>query len=395
MEKDDAKKQFLAKIYDYNGKIVISKQDIKRVEAFYKANYRQCVDFDSFLQKDDEICTIINQMNSGKDAIKRKISVKEALQPGILAECVFMQTLAKILGLRSYLDLENESGKLPKEIAPYLQSNARTWNAGRYVYFNRANPLGNPIIIQYGNPEKTDASVIIDGQEIHIELKDMPALLRDKDLLYDENGKLLISDEIKKEYPIYEKYINIFNRNTSVMQEMGSNYPLFVSDSPKDRQAALQEYFDTGRADILMTSVKDELVAIDTKDINFIFPDGEPLISTTGSEIRTTGKNARKKPFTPEYLVRVLKDTEVVVENLVCRVDKDNDKVIGMVKGRGRNEYTRFKINNAFFVKTEDITSDDDANTFRKDRIQQSKAGIALHLHITKSKQEIREALGY
>lgn len=88
--------------------------------------------------EDKKIKEIVHKLKSGKDEINKQLKNKKALQPGILAECVFMQTVAKIIGLRNYIDLETTSfADVPIELAPYIKSKSDTICAARYIYYNK------------------------------------------------------------------------------------------------------------------------------------------------------------------------------------------------------------------------------------------------------------------
>lgn len=396
--KEDAIKELISKIYDYNDKLIISKNDIKKVEEYYKNNQEKYSDIQSFTNSNENIKEITDKLKAGKDEINKQLKNKKALQPGILAECVFMQTLAKILKLRNYIDLEGTPfSKVPIELAPYVKDSSNTICSARYIYYNKNDY--ETLVIQYGNPKGSDAAAIIYKNEIIIEIKDMPALLLDKDIIYDENGKIIIPEEIKSENPEYAKFIEKFNIKTNIFDNLGSNYKFIDDRSDKEEiKNLLNKFFDTTNIDLIITATKaDELVAIKPSDICFIFEDGDPLVKTDNSEIRTTGKNFRTSPFTPKYLEKILKEKEVEVNDTTgkCRIYDKNDKILGGKHGRGlsKDKVTRFKINNAFFVKTKDITNGEGFKEFHKSKIKQSKLGISIHVEISKVKNEIREAL--
>lgn len=233
--------------------------------------------------------------------------------------------------------------------------------------------------------------IAINGQECKIEIKDMPALLMDKDLIYDENGKIIITDEIKNNYPEYVKYIQEFNSKTSMIDKMGSNYKLF-DDGDTKAIGFVKSFLDSSDIDIIMTATnKDELIGLTPKLIDYTFSDNTPLITVTGSEIRTTGKNSLANAFTPQYLNKILNEKDIAIENGMCRVKANSKKVIGWIHGRGKDKdtATRFKISNAFFVKSDDIIVEDGYVKFPKEKIRQSKGGISLHISVKHTKKEI------
>lgn len=109
MTKSDAIKELLDKIYNYSDKLIITRKEIKQVEKYYIENQNQHIAIKTFLQSNEKIEAIVNKLKAGKDEIDKQLKIGKALQPGVLAECVFMQTLAKILKLKSYIDLEKNS----------------------------------------------------------------------------------------------------------------------------------------------------------------------------------------------------------------------------------------------------------------------------------------------
>lgn len=60
-----------------------------------------------------------------------------ALQPGVLSECNYVETLARLFKLNKCLDLNNVTfNQVPIEAAKYLIPSAETISGGRYLYYN-------------------------------------------------------------------------------------------------------------------------------------------------------------------------------------------------------------------------------------------------------------------
>ena len=386
--KEKATKEILKKIFESSTKLIMSKKDIKKIETYYKKNSSKFDNVDDFIASNEKIGCLVNRLKSGKDEIGKQLKAKKALQPGVLYECVVAQTCAKAMGLRNYVDLETTPiSKTPKEAVKYIKESRYTACAARYAYYKKSDDSN--AVVQYGNPAAGDMGIAINGQECKIEIKDMPALLMDKDLIYDENGKIIITDEIKSNYPGYVKYIQEFNSKTSMIDKMGSNYKLFDDG---DTKAIVKSFLDSSDIDIIMTATnKDELIGLTPELIDYTFSDNTPLITVAGSEIRTTGKNSLANAFTPQYLNKILNEKDIAIEDGMCRVKANNKKVIGWIHGRGKDKdtATRFKISNAFFVKSDDIIVDNDYVKFPKEKIRQSKGGVSLHISIKHTKKEI------
>ena len=384
------------KIYNYKGKIAVSKKDIEKIEKCFKEDSKKCTTYESFLATHPEIEDILKDFKAGKCEIRKQIEAGKSLQSGILCECSYIQTLAKILKANKFVDLESSDfTKLPPKIAKYIESSKNKMCAARYIYFNSDF---SAVVTQYGNPETPDAVIFIDDKRVSVELKDVTALSLDCDLLYDEDGKFIVSERIKDECPGLENCINEFNKNASVMDYLGHNCKLTELTSRHNVQNLLRENFNKTKAGLIISSSKfDELIAFKPSDVSFMFADNTPLISADNSEIRMTGKNALNSPFTPEYLKRVLEEKDVVFDEKtgLCKIYNTNEKIIGCIHGRGKakENITRFKINHAFFVRVEDVTFGEDYFEFSIDKIRQSKSGISLHIEIKKTKAEIRKEL--
>lgn len=402
MDRDTAIKTMITKVYDYKKKNVLSKKEIVQIEKYFKYNYQNHNNLESFCNSNALIKKLIDKLKSGKSEIKKQIQEHKALQRGVLTECVIIQTLATILGLNKFYDLETESvSSIPKEIKANLdkvQDKAQSGCAARYVYY-RCNDFEN-ILFQYGNPTAIgDATALLYSNDIIIEIKDMPALLMDKDLEYDEEGHLIITDEIRKDFHDYISYIEEFNAKTTVFNELGHNYPILLNADISIKTKFILSYINSSFMDVLITnSSDDKLVVIRRDDLIRPLSDGQLVLSTEGSEIRMTGKNHKRKAFTPAYLKKTLISLGISIDsNDTCFVDKTNTSVIGFIQGRGTTKLTRFKLTNCFFVSNKDSTLKDytDHWEFALSDVSQCKSGISIHVNLSKSKSEIRREFEY
>lgn len=396
--KKEAINQLIAKVYSSRRRNVLTKSEIVAVETYYKNNYSGRNNITELVSNNEDIYNLIKKMKSGKAEIEHQLAAQKGLQRGIIAECVFAQSLANILGFNKFVDLESTPiANIPREIKKFfdqVQDKAQTGCAARYAYY-KAGDFQN-VLFQYGNPVAAgDATVFLGGNEIIIEIKDVPALLMDTDLLYDEDGKLIVTEAIRNSFPEYTIPIETFNNSTSIFEHFGHNYSIFEDASQNDIIGFLQRNIGSACRDVLMTSTNDELVVIKVEDLVKKMPDGTLLLSTQGSEIRTTGKN-HKKVFTPEYSRRRLTEVGVLIDdNQRCKVSKHNTSIIGFTQGRGRSDRTRLKLTHCFFVKNNPsiLTEDADYYYFDFDNVLQSKSGIAIHISLSKSKDQIRDEL--
>ena len=103
-------------------------------------------------------------------------------------------------------------------------------------------------IIQCGNPLTNDAKIVMDDIVINCEIKSMPSLLADLDLLYDENGKYIMPDD--ERYDGYTDIISYFNHSNSVYMQSGSNYKIFEYLPTAIADDILENYFNLSSIDV-------------------------------------------------------------------------------------------------------------------------------------------------
>ena len=377
----------------------LTKNEIKTIEKYYRDNFSLYLTFGDFYHSSEEIKALLDKSDAVKQMIKKQIREERALQPGVLSECVCTQYIASVMGCKTFVDItDGDCQALPIRVRRFFDCGASGSNIARYVYYKQTKRK-TTMIVQYGNPQQCDAKILFKGHVISIEMKNLPALLLDTDLMYDEDGKLLAPDKIEENLPCMMSLIDDFNAKTNVFAEMGKNYRLFAKNQDMDkRMQILEEGFAVIDSDIVLVwgGPKEEIVAIKYEDMNHICKDGTALLSTDGSEIRMTGKNYRLNVFTPRYLEMVMRENEIeLLENGMCRLYKDNDKVFekGNKKGRGKSVCTRFKLSNSFFIRPEHMIYYDDYVEFPYENIAQNKTGIALHINLKKTKEEIMKEL--
>lgn len=389
MNKDEAIDFLIQKIDSTQNDLVISKSECKYIDQQYKKLQNDCNSLSDFIDKDPKLKALLKKVPALAGEIDKQLEKRSALQRGIAFECVLTQTLAKACGLKKFYDLEKTPfSELPKMPIEYVKSSVDTACSARYMYCcDNDNDL---ILFQYGNPKDGDATAIVYCNEIVIEIKDLPALMCDKDLIYDEYGHIIIDESLKEDYPAYIECINEFNKETNIFAQLGHNYVLDVSQ--KLQEKLINQYFNSGNIDVLLIAANDELIVLKAEDINHIFVDGSTIISTEGSEIRTAGKNTLK-PFTPKYLKKTLKQRKAIINGNDVFIPANSD-ILGKTVGRGhQNKVTRLKISNAFYVHMDNVTQDEKGYHFEYDKIRQVKSGISLHISLMKSRQEIYDAL--
>lgn len=388
MSKENTIQKFLDTVYQNDSSLILDEESIKRINAFFKEYQEEEKKFDDFLSLLGIEFQDITKLQSGVMEIKKQYERKMALQPGVLSECNYVETLARLFKLNKCLDLNNVTfNQVPIEAAKYLIPSAETISGGRYLYYNTKKDI---FLFQYGNPETGDAVMVIDGDKIKLEFKERTAKTGEYDItgLYGEDGKLIISDDFANKNPEYVPFIEQFNEETNVIEQIGHNFNTFDEET---KIASIQEYFIKNEIDVLISSTKEnELIALTPDSITLELEDGTSIISTQNSEIRTSGRNYTKI-FTPELFRQTLQkigakeiDNETVLVNI-------NTPFVEKVTGRGLNQITRIKFNKIFFIKIENITWQDENNIiFKINDVCQLKPTVSMHLTILASKDQLK-----
>ena len=388
MSKENTIQEFLDTVYQNDSSLILDEESIKRINAFFKEYQEEEKKFDDFLSALGVEFQDITKLQSGVMEIKKQYERNMALQPGVLSECNYVETLARLFRLNKCLDLNNVTfNQVPIEAAKYLIPSAETISGGRYLYYNTKKDI---FLFQYGNPETGDAVMVIDGDKIKLEFKERTAKTGEYDItgLYGEDGKLIISDDFANKNPEYVPFIEQFNEETNVIEQIGHNFNTFDEET---KIASIQEYFIKNEIDVLISSTKEnELIALTPDSITLELKDGTSIISTQNSEIRTSGRNYTKI-FTPELFRQTLQkigakeiDNETVLVNI-------NTPFVEKVTGRGLNQITRIKFNKIFFIKIENITWQDENNIiFKINDVCQLKPTVSMHLTILASKEQLK-----
>ena len=388
MSKENTIQEFLDTVYQNDSSLILDEESIKRINTFFKEYQEEEKKFDDFLSLLGVEFQDITKLQCGVMEIKKQYERNMALQPGVLSECNYVETLARLFRLNKCLDLNNVTfNQVPIEAAKYLIPSAETISGGRYLYYNTKKDI---FLFQYGNPETGDAVMVIDGNKIKLEFKERTAKTGEYDItgLYGEDGKLIISDDFANKNPEYVPFIEQFNEETNVIEQIGHNFNTFDEET---KIASIQEYFIKNEIDVLISSTKEnELIALTPDSITLELEDGTSIISTQNSEIRTSGRNYTKI-FTPELFRQTLQkigakeiDNETVLVNI-------NTPFVEKVNGRGLNQITRIKFNKIFFIKIENITWQDENNIiFKINDVCQLKPTVSMHLTILASKDQLK-----
>lgn len=367
---------FLKDIYNNPNVSLLNNEEIKAIEDFYNTNYDKYNNIKEFYSLDKKITKNIKKVKSVKAEIERQFSIKKKLQVGTLCECVMAETIASLYNLNCFCDVFHTYIRdLPANILYRLRDDNNRILC-RYIYYNKDDL--NTFIIQYGNPTRYDTDLYLNNKKVKLEFKDRISRAGEKEVEYDENGKLVYSNEFAMENPEYIPLIELFNEYYNIVDLTG-NYKIKSED---DRIAILKSYFENLGFEALVTIDNNSSLIAITKDC--IKPDNNlKIISLEGSEIRRAGKNSYNV-FTMNLLLKSIKKIDGVVESNTVKipVNKMTDRINnGKVTGK--------KINHLFFVKIGKIKEKDGYYTFSLSDVKQLKPTICVHMQIISSKKEL------
>ena len=388
LNKNEAINLLINKVYENNSNLVLSEDDIRKLNKFFKESIQFDEDFDKYFLEHQEELSGITKLKSGKYEMEKQYKNNKALQPGILSECNYIETLAKIFKLNKCLDFDRTPiNKVPLECRKYLEPGYQSFSAARYLYYSSKQP--NIFIFQYGNPANGDAEIIIDGNKIRLEFKERNAKAGEYDItgLYDDSGKLLISKEFKQKTPEYIPFIEKFNKETNVIEQIGHNYNNFDEET---KRRSIMEYFLRHNIDMIVSSTKDnELILLTPGCVNCELSNGKKIITTDNSEIRISGRNYTKV-FTANLFEETLfKIGAIKLDNDQYEVSLDNE-LVEIVNGRGTNIPSRVKFNKIFFVDIKTAKLCDGKVYFSYYDVKQLKPSISMHIGINATKEELK-----
>lgn len=388
LNKNEAINLLINKVYENNSNLVLSEDDIRKLNKFFKESIQFDEDFDKYFLEHQEELSGITKLKSGKYEMEKQYKNNKALQPGILSECNYIETLAKIFKLNKCLDFDRTPiNKVPLECRKYLEPGYQSFSAARYLYYSSKQP--NIFIFQYGNPANGDAEIIIDGNKIRLEFKERNAKAGEYDItgLYDDSGKLLISKEFKQKTPEYIPFIEKFNKETNVIEQIGHNYNNFDEET---KRRSIMEYFLRHNIDVIVSSTKDnELILLTPGCVNCELSNGKKIITTDNSEIRISGRNYTKV-FTANLFEETLfKIGAIKLDNDQYEVSLDNE-LVEIVNGRGTNIPSRVKFNKIFFVDIKTAKLCDGKVYFSYYDVKQLKPSISMHIGINATKEELK-----
>ena len=344
----------LKNFYSNNTKLIYSATTLTKFFNIYKRNYDKVKNFDELISKFPKDLHPLF-----KSEIEKQYNDNEAIQSGLFTELSVLATLAKMYKMPNFM-----------------------WQNHGYIYENdnwRFILQGN---MGHGNTGLSEGNdLLITDKEKNItyncEIKQPIARLNERDVKYDENGKLIIREDLEDTQ--YIEIINYFNNNFNVFETIGHNTP--IPEQYVDK--IIDDYFST--VDYIFTYIRGYMV---------IIPNNKELIDTiydkTVSEIRTlNGKNSRVI-FTPIYAKTVL-DKYLIKEDDNYYYFNKND--FEYRPGRGTEAKGRYVLKEGFFIEGKYVFFKDNILYCKKNNYKQNCPLISPKAKLKPTYSELKRIL--
>lgn len=372
--------RFLNDVYKCSNPTILSSEEIKEIENYYKANCKKYTDIKEFYASNKKVAKNIKKLKSVRAEVERQFEAKKGLQNGAICECVLAGTIAKMYGLNDFADVFHTYVRfLPANIIYRLRDDNNQILC-RYIYYDKNNL--DTFLIQYGNPTGYDADLYINGQIVKLEFKDRLARVGEVETAYDNSGKLIWTPEFSAKNPSHLPIIEKFNETNNIIDLTG-NYPI---DDKADQKAILKAYFkNLGFETLVSSDDKGQLIAVTQDCIEE--QNNKEILSLNGSEIRRAGKN-NYVVFTKELLRKSIEEIggEICGENVKVPTDKMSDRV-----AKGKGKISGKKINHFLFVPIEFIDEKNGYYSFSISNVRQLKPTICSHMKILYDKSELKD----
>ena len=198
----------------------------------------------------------------------------------------------------------------------------------------------------------------------------------------------MISNDFAQKTPEYIPFIEKFNKETNIIEQIGHNYSDF---DEKTKILSILEYFTRHNIDAIVSSTKNnELIILTPECIKVDLPDGKKIITTENSEIRTSGRNHRKIFTIGLFKKILLKMDAIQLDDERYEVSLKND-LVEIVNGRGTSIPSRIKLNKIFFVNIDNVIIKDNKVVFNINDVKQLIPSISMHIKINATKEELKQ----
>lgn len=359
-------------------KMIASKANIKKLDAYYKENFQLYTDYSDFLNNLGSMSKVLELSHAAKAEFEKQFKKQQALQPAVLNECYVIQTIANSLGLDQFIDADESQENVPTHLLTSLikaKGGELEGQYPRYIYFGTKSGV---VLLQYGDSSSIDAIFVNEGYRIRLEIKDSKAKMGEYDLDYKEDGKLIASEKITNDLPGFLPYIEKFNSTTNVYEMAGSNYKIGALIDKESADKIVSDTYKTKKLDLYLLQDSSKIFALPATHLL-------DNIDISGSEIRMAGRN-NYATFTPDNLKSVLIAQNADIDNGTVKLlyNASNEK-----KGRGMTKITRYDINSLYFLKIADIKISAGYVTFELSKVRQKKPTISMHVYTVLNKTKL------
>jgi len=370
------------KIYN-NGKltsIVASKKEIKSLETFYKDNFQITDTYSEFICEIGKLGRVLDLSKAANAEFEKQFHKRQGLQPSILNACFIIQTIANLLKLDHFIDADEKVENVPAHLLRSLiqaKGGELESQYPRYIYHGDKQGV---VLLQYGDSASIDAIFVNEGYRIRLEIKDSKAKMGEFDLSYGEDGKLIPSEKIVEEYPAFLKFIDKFNSETTVFNQIGRNYKFGKDIDKVTAEELVDSTFKTKKIDLYLLQNSSKLFALPTE---YLLDN----IDISGSEIRMAGRN-HSSTFTPTNLINTLNSLNAQITGTQVKLLYD---AVKEKKGRGMTVITRYDINSLYFLKINNVNINAGFVSFDLKDVEQKKPTISMHVYTILNEDNLAE----
>lgn len=352
-------KEILKEFYNITPTKVIFNKN-QRNELWNKAKrHSDEIDFDKL----NDVCPALSFQ------IKKSYETGYNIQSAVFSECVYAQTLAKMLSLDLFVNCSENCIFIPENVTELLKS----YNLSpRYAYSNNNK---SRMLIQAGGCNGIDSALItiIDLNIYTIEFKEPHAKTSEPDLpKYKEDGLLSVTKDFLEKYPQFESMLNE-QKELNFFEFVGMNIHTFSEESVN---IAVSNNYIKKYADVICTEDKNGyFVMIPANQVS--------QWATIEGEIRPAGRN-HYPVWTPAALNQFLKEKDATIKSDIVTIEKNK---ISVRKARGgAGKISGYKINSLFFVYKEDCNESKEYISFNINSVRQLNPTIAGKVNFKKLK---------
>ena len=347
----------LTKFYD-NVSLINTVNEIDYLNEYYKTNFQKYNDFEELISP---IYHIVKKNSLLLKEIKKQFINNKALQPGVLSEINIFTTVAHVLGITQFLTEDNQ-----------------------YIGENEEFELR--LVGNLGHTHETEIHDIIlidklNNKTYACEIKEHLARATDKDLKYDENGRLYRGARQTIDLSKIQDFIDYYNQNITVFGHFGHNFPI----SAEHCTALFLDYFKN--IDYIFTYLKDKLLVMPKNQDLFT-----KIYSFKGSEVRGTNGKNKSNIFTPKYFERTIAPFIIKETDKTYTFKYDGKTGIVPVIGRGKSVVSSYNIPYGFkFAVSDVVEKTENSITVLKSKIKQLNPNISIHIKLNADYDEIKK----